>query len=188
MNRETRRDLLVFVSLLAFGVAGRWAAPAWNFTPLATVTALAAWYYRSLLPALVLPSALLAITDLALPSHNSGLVQLSVHAMAIVPLLLGRAARRSEGWRRVACWGLCGVVPATAFFLVTNLAVWASRSLYPATLGGLIECYVQALPFYRTMLAGDVCYMALATACLAAAYAFGPRAAAAPARINRAAR
>jgi hypothetical protein len=169
MTRAARQELVVFIVLLAFGVVGRWAEPSWNFTPLAAVTALGAVYFRGLLPAILLPSAVLAISDLALPAHDSWLVQISVHVMSLIPLGLGRAARRTSGWQQIACWGMCGFVPATAFFLVTNLAVWASRSLYAPTLAGLLDCYAHALPFYRTMLAGDVCYVSLMTACLVAA-------------------
>lgn len=175
MNRETRRDLAVFVLLLAFGVLGRWAQPAWNFTPLAAVTALGAFYFRSLWPAVLLPSTLLLISDLLLPSHDSWQVQLSVHLTAIVPLALGRAARGREGWGRVVFWGMCGFVPATMFYLVTNFAVWASKSLYAPTAAGLAESYVRGLPFYRAMLSGDVCYLALMTACVAAAQLMQPR-------------
>jgi hypothetical protein len=175
MNRESLRELFVFSLLLAFGVIGRWAEPAWNFTPLTAVTALGAFYFRGWLPAILLPSAVLAVSDLFLPAHDSLPVQISVHAMAIMPLLLGRAARSAEGWRRVACWGMCGFVPATVFFLATNFAVWASKSMYAPTLAGLMDCYVRGLPFYRTMLAGDVCYVSLMTACLAAAHMLEPR-------------
>jgi hypothetical protein len=175
MNRDALRDLTIFALLLTFGVLGRWAQPAWNFTPLAAVTALGAFYFRSWLPAVLLPAALLSISDLILPSHDSWLVQVSVHLSAIVPLMLGRAAQHHEGWQRVAFWGMCGFVPATIFFLVTNFAVWASKSLYAPTVAGLVESYVKGLPFYRTMLAGDLCYLALMTACLAAAHLLEPR-------------
>jgi hypothetical protein len=174
MNKESLRDLLVFSLLLAFGVVGRWADHAWNFTPLAAVTALGAFYFRSWAPAVLLPSAVLVVSDLFLPSHDSWLVQVSVHAMAVIPLVLGRAARNAEGWRRGAFWGMCGFVPATTFFFATNFAVWASKSMYAPTVAGLIDCFVQGLPFYRTMLAGDVCFLSLMTACLAAARMMQP--------------
>jgi len=174
MNRESLRELFVFSLLPALGVAGRSPDHAWNFTPLTAITALGAFYFRSWLPAILLPSAVLVVSDLFLPSHDSWPVQVSVHAMAVVPLLLGRAARGAEGWRRAAFWGMCGVVPATAFFLVTNFAVWASKSLYAPTLAGLLDCYVHGLPFYRTMLAGDICFLSLITACLAAAQVLQP--------------
>jgi hypothetical protein len=184
MNRETVRELVVFALLLAFGVVGRWLEPAWNFTPLAAVTALGAFYFRSWLPAVLLPLAILTISDLALSPHDSLLVQVSVHVMAIIPLALGRAARSAGGWKQAALWGMCGFVPATTFFLITNFAVWASKSLYAPTLGGLLDCYVRGLPFYRTMLAGDLCYVALMTACLAAAHMLEPRLASETARVG----
>jgi hypothetical protein len=43
---------------------------------------------------------------------------------------------------------------ATSFFLLSNLAVWASSAsfgaaaMYPHTLSGLGVCYAAALPFY----------------------------------------
>jgi hypothetical protein len=170
MNQESRREAFVFFLLLAFGVVGRWAEPAWNFTPLAAVTAMGAYYFRGWLPAVLLPASLLVISDLLLLPHDSLMVQASVHLMAIVPLALGRAARSTQGWRRVACWGLCGFLPATAFFLATNFAVWAFNRYYAMTTAGLVECYVRALPFYRTMLAGDMCYVGLMAACVATAH------------------
>jgi hypothetical protein len=111
----------------------------------------------------------LVISDLALPSHDSLPVMLSVHVMMLVPLLLGRMVRRKQGWRQIAMWGLCGVVPATAFYLVTNFAVWAFKSSYEPTLAGLSACYVAGLPFYRAMLAGDLFFLGMLLACFAAA-------------------
>ena len=160
----------MFALLVALGVLGRWAEPAWNFTPLAAMAGVGGWYFRSWLPAVLLPWAMLATSDLLLSPHDSPWVQVSVYAMSVLPVVLGRAARNNDGWRRAACWAMCGFVPATLFFVVTNFAVWATKSLYAPTLDGLRLCYVQALPFYRTMLAGDVCYVTLAVACLAAAH------------------
>ena len=39
VNRDSLRELTVFALLLAIGVLGRWYELAWNFTPLAAVTA-----------------------------------------------------------------------------------------------------------------------------------------------------
>lgn len=184
MNRTSNRELLVFALLLAFGVVGRWAQPQWNFTPLTAVTAMGAYCFRSWLPALLLPVSLLAISDLLLAPHDNWQVLVAIHAMAVVPLLLGRAARDVEGWRRAACWGMCGFVPATAFFLVTNFAVWAGRSDYAPTLAGLVQCYERGLPFYRWMLAGDLFYVGLMAGCVAAAELWEQRRVPAPANLR----
>ncbi|MCG8450823.1 MAG: hypothetical protein MI725_14740 [Pirellulales bacterium] len=171
MNRETLRELSVFGLLLAIGVLGRWAQPTWNCTPLAAVTVLGGYYFRPLLPALLLPVGVLAVSDLVLPTHDSWPVQISVHLIMILPLWLGRQVRGCQGWRRMVGWTLCGIAPATAFYLVTNFAVWAFKSDYPSTLSGLLACYTAGIPFYRTMIAGGVLDLTLLAGCLAIAQA-----------------
>ena len=171
MNRDTARDLVVFGLLLAIGVVGRWYQPAWNFTPLVAVTALGGYYFRQLMPALLLPVGVLAVSDLILPSHDSLFVMISVHLMMIIPLLMGRHLKNAQGWRSAAGWAMCGFLPATCFYLVTNFAVWAFKSDYPNTFAGLMSCYAAGVPFYRWMLVGDAFYLALLVGSLFAARA-----------------
>ncbi len=48
------------------------------------------------------------------------------------------------------------------FFLVTNFAWWPFyTTLYPHTIGGLIQSYTMALPFYRNSLLSDVLFSAV---------------------------
>ncbi len=44
------------------------------------------------------------------------------------------------------------------FFLVSNFGVWASGTLYPNNLSGLITCYVAGLPFFKNTIIGDLIY------------------------------
>ena len=169
LTSQNVRDLVLFTLLAAIGIVGRWAAPTWNFTPLAAVTVIGGFYFRNALAAILLPVTVLAISDLALPMHDSLPVMLSVHVMMLVPLLLGRLVRRKQGWQQIVMWGMCGVVPATAFYLVTNFAVWAFKSSYEPTLAGLAACYTAGLPFYRAMLAGDLFFLGILLVCFAAA-------------------
>ena len=123
--------------------------------------------------AILLPVSLLAVSDLILPVHDNLAVMISVHAMMLVPLLMGRWVRRQDGLQQAVRWGMCGLLPATTFFLVTNLAVWAFKSTYEPTLAGLATCYAAGLPFYRAMLAGDLFYLGVMLACLALARVTG---------------
>ena len=178
-NRDTLRDVSVFLLLTAIGVVGRWIQPDWNFTPLMAATVLGGFYFRSFFAAMLLPIAILAISNFALQSHDSVAVHASVYFSMLVPLLMGRWAHafRSEGregWQ-MAGWGmLCGVVPATAFFVITNFVHWASTSMYDHTWAGLVNCYTAALPFYRAMLAGDLFYLTLLVGCFALAMGSDP--------------
>jgi hypothetical protein len=47
---------------------------------------------------------------------------------------------------RVAAGALLG---PTAFFLLSNYAVWAGTTMYDRTWAGLKICFIAALPFYR---------------------------------------
>jgi hypothetical protein len=41
------------------------------------------------------------------------------------------------------------LLASTSFFAISNYAVWVGSGMYTHTLGGLVACYVAALPFYR---------------------------------------
>ncbi len=64
---------------------------------------------------------------------------------------------------------ICGLVPATLFWLVSNFAVWAFQSDYEKSWAGLVHCYWMAVPFFRWMVAGDVFYLAVLFSCAALA-------------------
>ncbi len=160
------QDLLVFFLLLAIGVAGRWGQPAWCFTPTAAVAIFAGWYFARLAVAALVPLAVLAISDLLLPAYDSIPVLLATYGIMIVPVLLGRWQRQPQAKVSAALrWSLFSLVPATLFYIVTNFAVWASYSTYEKSLVGLMQCYWAAIPFFRTMLAGDVFYLGLLLVC-----------------------
>jgi hypothetical protein len=164
------QDLLVFILLVAIGVAGRWGQPQWAVTPTAAAAIFAGLYFSRLLVAALVPIAILAITDLALPAYDNTPVLLATYALMTLPVCLGRWQRREQSPGLAASkWALCALVPATAFYFVTNFAVWAFQSSYEKSLAGLGQCYLAAVPFYRWMLAGDVFYLAVLVGCLAIA-------------------
>ncbi|MEO6982355.1 MAG: DUF6580 family putative transport protein [Edaphobacter sp.] len=51
---------------------------------------------------------------------------------------------------------------ATSFFILSNLVVWVSGTMYPLSISGLAACYVAAVPFY----ANDVISTAITAAAL----------------------
>jgi hypothetical protein len=166
-RQQTLQDLFVFAMLVAIGVAGRWGQPVWEFTPIAATTIFAGFYFSRAAIAVMVPLATLAIGDVfLLPAHDNVPVIIATYGAMMLPVWLGRwvrsdAQRTKAVWR----WAVCGLGPATVFFVATNFAVWAFQSDYPKTLAGLIECYWAAVPFFRWMLAGDVFYLVVLLAC-----------------------
>jgi hypothetical protein len=166
-HRRQIQDLLVFALLVAIGVAGRWGQPEWCFTPTAATALFAGMYFSRAAVAVLVPLAILAIGDVfLLPAHDSVPVILATYGAMTLPVWLGRWMSRSESramaaWR----WAVCGVLPATLFFIVSNFAVWAFQSDYQKSLAGLMQCYWAAVPFYRWMLCGDIFYVAVLLGC-----------------------
>jgi len=166
-RQRNLQDVLVFALLVAIGVAGRWGQPQWCFTPIAAVAVFAGFYFSRVAIAVIVPIAILAIGDLfLLPPHSNIPVLLATDIAMTVPVWFGRMLRGDE--RTAACgWKLlmCGLAPATIFFVISNFAVWAFQSGYPKNVDGLVQCYWAAVPFYRWMLAGDIFYLSVLTLC-----------------------
>lgn len=163
---ELLRDLLVFTLLVGIGVAGRWGQPEWCFTPTAAASIFAGWYFTSLAAAALVPIAILAISDLLLPAHDNLPVLVITYGVMTLPVWFGRMLRdRPTAGQAAWRWAVCGFAPAVTFYLVTNFAVWAFQSDYQKTFAGLVQCYWAAVPFFRWMLAGDLCYLAVLFGC-----------------------
>jgi hypothetical protein len=138
--------------LVVVAVVFRSAAPqlgTWNFVPMAAV----ALYAGARLPrrwAWTVPLAGMIVGDLLvdhskISSWTEGW-RLMGYATVSVTALLGPLARIPK----FGPWLLpvLSVAGSTLFFLTSNFAVWAEGLLYPMTLAGLGECYVQGLPFF----------------------------------------
>lgn len=122
----------------------------WNFT--AVSGALLYFGARRPLREIFVPLALLAGTDYWLTVHAYHYafawaaygVTWAWYAGAMV---LGRGLLRNR--TTVLRVGAGAVAAPTAFFLLSNFAVWPGSDMYPHTLGGLLSCYAAGVPFYR---------------------------------------
>jgi len=63
---------------------------------------------------------------------------------------------RRLGCYKVGRFAAASVLMSTAFFVLTNGAVWAMGQWYPESWSGLVSCYAAGVPFYRATLIGDL--------------------------------
>ena len=68
--------------------------------------------------------------------------------------LIGLWLRERHDWLHLTAASLGSAV---LFYIVTNFGVWL-LGYYPMNLKGLIDCYVLAIPFFRTMLVSTLVY------------------------------
>lgn len=165
---QFQRDLVVWTTLVAFGVIGRWLQPMWQVTPTAAVGLFAGYYFARMRWAMTAPVAVIAISHTLLPAYGSSEVMTVVIVAFALPVLLGRMLGRELTTSRFA---IATLLPSLFFYLATNLAVWNYLNYYPHDAAGLMSCYLHALPFYRWMLYGDLFYVAV----VFGSYAFAVR-------------
>ncbi len=134
----------------------------WNVTPLGAMFLFSGATFRSKRASLLVPLVAVLLSDYAVIHFIYGglYAWFSPYTWTgfLAVGLLGWTLRRKLTVPRVAVASLAGSV---AFFLLSNLGVWVAWKLYPPTFGGLIDCYVAALPFFRNSLLGDLVYAGL---------------------------
>jgi hypothetical protein len=152
-----------FTSLLAptlvlIGVVGRLVPHIPNVTP---IGGLSVWsgsrvtFKQSV--AIVLGTMI--VTDLFLGFHPT---LPYVYASLLVTLALTHWIKPKNFWSI----GGTTLAHSALFFVITNFGVWQMAGLYetplyPHTWQGLIQSYINALPFLRYSVLGDVAYVAI---------------------------
>ena len=144
-----RQALTLFVALTAGSVLWRILPHEWNMTPFMALALFAgarlpagAWRYA-------LPLGGMLLADLVIGLHAT---MMWVYGAMVALVLLGTVLKG-----RVLPWYLGGAVAGSLlFFVVTNFGVWASTSMYPGSVEGLVACYVAALPFLAKSMAADL--------------------------------
>jgi uncharacterized protein DUF6580 len=150
--RALRTDLAVVAGLVGLDIAARLLPHAPDFTPVAASALFAASVLRVRTLSVVVPLAGMILADAWL-----GFYDLRIMAAVYGTLALPACAAWPSGrWRRPVMIAPVLVSSSLSFFLVTNFAVWAFSPIYAANAGGLIKCYIAALPFLQNMLCGDL--------------------------------
>ncbi len=128
----------------------------------------AAYYKKSLLPALLIPFVALWMSDLVLNNivygqyfdsfawFTPGGLWIYLGFAAIV--LVGKGLLNKISLGRLFGASLSA---SLVFFLLSNFGVWMSGTMYPLTFGGLIACYTAGLPFFLNTIVGDLFYVML---------------------------
>lgn len=160
--------------LLVLGVAGRLLPHAPNFTPLVAVAVFGAFLFQGRALAWVVPASILVVSNLILGFYEPGVV-VSVIAGTLLAVAIGRLSFR--GGASLFTVGAASLGGAIAFFILSNLGVWAFGAgghAYPHSLEGLVACFTAALPFFKNLLAGTVFWSAVLFGCHALARRWAP--------------
>jgi len=138
--------------MVILGACARLIPHPWNFTPLMTIGLFAGSHAQKVSTGVLTTIFALALSDAVLGFYSGFWY---VYAAALIPVFLGRLIRDRTGAGVIAA---AAFASSLSFFVITNLVVWATGTLYPHTIRGLWACFLAGLPFYRNQILGDAFY------------------------------
>ncbi len=165
---SNKRFFLAFI-LIVVGVASRFiflvdgTSILPNFSAVGAVALFGATYLKGANKWLV-PLALLWISDMILNNvvyaeyfeSYQFLGDYWVYGAFILTGTVGYyILKRKASWVRLA---VSGVMAGVVFYVITNFGVWATTSMYPRDMSGLMACYIAAIPFFINTILGNLFY------------------------------
>ena len=150
-NYSLTTKIVIALSLVVFAVASRLLPHPANFAPIAAI----AIFGGAVLPrkwALTLPLGAMIVSDLVIGLHP--LVLFTWGSFILIALISNRTIKVIRPTNVV----LNSLLASILFYVITNFGVWLQNQMYPMTSTGLISCYINALPFFRNTLLGDLVY------------------------------
>jgi hypothetical protein len=146
---------IILAGMILVATASRLIPHPPNFTPVAALALFCGASFANKRVALLVPLAGLFLSDLVLGFYVLTPVVYGSFALIVC---LGFWLRRQQTVWRIAGASVAGAV---LFFVATNFAVWVFGGLYPKNGGGLADCFVAAIPFFRNTLVSDLLCSAL---------------------------
>ncbi|MDP8211721.1 MAG: hypothetical protein P9X22_00335 [Candidatus Zapsychrus exili] len=143
---------MLAIGLLLIGIVSRLIIHTPNFTPVIALALFGGVYLKNKKYAVILPLTLMAITDMFLGFHN---IMLFTWGSIALIAFAGIYVRKNKTFNTVFS---SNVLSAVAFFVVTNIGVWASSGMYTLDFAGLTRCFMLAVPFFRMTLLSTVVY------------------------------
>jgi hypothetical protein len=144
---------MLAISLILVGILLRFMPHSANFTPVAAIALFSGAHLKRKY-AIIVPLALMAVSDLFIGMHN---VLIFTWGSFVLASVLGTFIRKNKSFMQVAGMSL---LSSSLFFVVTHFGVWA-MGWYPQTVKGLIDCYIMGLPFLRDFTVSTLLYSAL---------------------------
>lgn len=163
---NTKNTLQLTVAIVLIAALSRLLPHPANFTPMVATCLFGGAYLHNRKMALLLPLGAMLLGDICL--HISYLLGIREYAglHAYMPFVYGALAAITiiGMWlhNNVRAWKIpfAAIGGSLLFFAVSNFGVWVMD--FPHTYAGFLQCFAQAVPFYRDNMTwlGDLVYTA----------------------------
>jgi len=141
--------LLTLSALIFSAAAFRLLPHPWNFTPIGAIALFGGAQLSDKRLAFLVPLTALVLSDLIIGFYPGWA---AVYGSFAITVLIGISLQKRKSFVSLSFGTMASAV---VFFLVTNFGDWLVRRAYPLNMGGLIQCYIAAIPFFRNTVLGD---------------------------------
>lgn len=149
------RIAMVYFLIFAAAILRFLPHPA-NFAPIAAIALFGGAYLNKKF-ALIVPIAAMIASDYFI-GFDSLESRLTVYGCFVLSGFIGLWVRKHKSFETVVGGTL---LSSALFYLITNLVWLYEPTMYAHTWAGQFQSYVNALPFFRNTLAGDLFYVGL---------------------------
>ena len=152
---DSNRILTIVVyGLILFTVLSKLLPHPYNFTSMGALS-LFAGAFLSARYAWSAPIFCLIVSD-AVGGFYNPTVMIFVYLGFFINTFVGIfLLRRNRSFIRLTG---CGFIAAFIFYIISNFGMWLSGLGYPMTIQGLIECYINGLPYLKHTITGNIIY------------------------------
>jgi len=163
---STRNTILILIILSAallrilnVGKFGDWA----NFTPVGAIALFAGTYFRNRWAAYITPLLTLFVSDIIVNYGYYGKITFLYDGIVYVYAAFALMVFAGSLIKRVSIGNvfLAAIASVLIHWIVTNFGVWVGGQIYPTNFQGFINCYIQAIPFEKNLLLGNLAYGAI---------------------------
>ena len=156
----TNNDKILLFSFIALGFLTRTIFTIGPNVEFVTIASLGAGYFmNNKRLALLVPLVIMALSDAVI--GNTSIFLLTWSAFLLTPIIgiaLSKFNKKPDS-ANTALVGLGGsLLSILIFFLWTNFGVVVTTSMYPDTFSGLINSYINALPFLKNQLYSNIIF------------------------------
>ncbi len=151
----TKRNIIITGIVLiaaASRVAAHFLGYGMNFSPIMAIALFSGAYFEDRRTAFVVPIISMLLSDIFIGFHAT---MWAVYAGFALAVFIGRYLNNNISAVKVLGASLAGSI---AFFVITNFAYWISYN--PISIAGFTKTYIDAIPFFRNSIAGDLVYTA----------------------------
>ena len=151
MTKSKTQKFISYFAMILLAVFARLIPHSPNFTPIGGLAIFSGLQFKSKLSVLI-PLLAMVISDMFLGIHKTIPY---VYISFIIIFFLGRSIKNEITFKKIV---IISLVSSILFFLITNLGVFITGSMYQKSFSGLIQCYFMGIPFFRNTAISDIFY------------------------------